>query len=204
MFVRLWPKLYKFSSWKCSWRWANLSPEKCRANFEKLNKQKNWRILLVFLHRCTKMMHGHTNIKKMSHLNRVFYCRYHSIKAPCFLAYDQYYINLAIESAPEDGRTFRPKNVGLISKSLINKKKNVESCWFFFFFYIVVILCTTVPTWSDLESIPLRSESEEESPEQWHSPLFINFLNIKIPTFTYLLMNYIDKNYVRISCLPHL
>ena len=32
---------------KCSWGWANLSPETCRADFKKTNKRKSWCISLV-------------------------------------------------------------------------------------------------------------------------------------------------------------
>ena len=47
---------------KCSWGWANLSPETCRTELKRLIKEKLLH-LVGYLHRCTKMMHGHTNTK---------------------------------------------------------------------------------------------------------------------------------------------
>ena len=47
---------------KCSWGWANLSPETCRADFKKINKRKSCCILLVG-YIVVLVMHGDTNIK---------------------------------------------------------------------------------------------------------------------------------------------
>ena len=46
----------------CSWGWANLSPETCRADLKGLINEKVLH-LVGYLHRCTKMMHCHTNMK---------------------------------------------------------------------------------------------------------------------------------------------
>ena len=46
---------------KCSWRWAILSTKTCRAELRRLINEKVVR-LVGYLHRCTKMMRGHTNI----------------------------------------------------------------------------------------------------------------------------------------------
>ena len=47
---------------KCSWGWANLSPETRRAELKRLINEKLLH-LVGYLDRCTKMMHGHTDVK---------------------------------------------------------------------------------------------------------------------------------------------
>ena len=49
-----------FTVKKCSWGWANLSPETCRAELKRLINEN----VVASCYRCTKMMHGHTNIKE--------------------------------------------------------------------------------------------------------------------------------------------
>ena len=60
----LYQKLY-IQSKKRSWRWENLSPETCRAEFKKFNKRKTCCILLV-VYIIVLVMKGHTNIEFIS------------------------------------------------------------------------------------------------------------------------------------------
>ena len=48
---------------KCSWGWANLSPETCRADLKRINKQKGCCCILLVVYIVVLLMHGHTNIK---------------------------------------------------------------------------------------------------------------------------------------------
>ena len=53
--------VYVYTVKKCSWGWAKLSPEICRANLKKFNKRKRCCILLV-AYIIVLEMFGHTNI----------------------------------------------------------------------------------------------------------------------------------------------
>ena len=46
---------------KCSWGWANLSPETCRAYLKRLINEKFVILLVAYI--VVLVMHGHTNIK---------------------------------------------------------------------------------------------------------------------------------------------
>ena len=49
---------------KCSWKWANLLPETCRADWRRLINEKSCCILLV-AYIVVLVMHGHTDVRFM-------------------------------------------------------------------------------------------------------------------------------------------